>query len=107
MLPVSQRHLAIYERVSNTSKHAINMFDTQLGLRFPLSNHSSMILNMLTLMCQPDDQPLPYDGTIDVLDKLIKLAYQKLSDRKTSLNYQANVDTKIDSRLGRVDLSHR
>ena len=99
MLPESQRHLAMYERVSNTERHAINMFDTQLGLRFPLSNHASTILNMLTLLCQPDDQDTPYDGTIDVLDRLIKLAYDKLSSRKSSLSYQPKIDVEIDQRL--------
>lgn len=103
LLPESRRHLAIYERLSNTEKHCINFMDTLLGLRYPLSNHRSTILNLLALLCIPEDKELPHDGTIDVLDRLVSLAFDRCADRKFALEYQRNVNVDIDARLKELD----
>lgn len=98
-LPKEQRHLAMYERLLNTREYAVNVFDTRLGLRKPLSNQKAFLVNFLSYLATPDDKPLPPDGVLGMADTLVELAYSVCSDRKSAKAYQPEVVPVIDSVL--------
>lgn len=98
-LPEEKKHMALYERLVNTSEYAINVFDTFLGLRQPLANHRAFLVNFLTYIATPEDAELPPDGTSGIAAEAVKLAYLAKSDRTTARAYQTSVLPEIDAFL--------
>ncbi len=94
-----KRHLVIYERLTNTLKHAINVFDTHLGLRKPLSSQKSFLINFLSFLATADNEELPVDGVTGMANQLIELAYKRCSERTTAKKYQPKVLKAIDELL--------
>lgn len=94
-----KKHLAVYERLVNTSDYAINVFDTFLGLRQPLANHRAFLVNFLTYIATPEDAELPPDGTSGIAAEAVKLAYMATTDRTTAKTYQTTILPEIDVAL--------
>jgi intracellular multiplication protein IcmB len=103
LLPKNKKHLAVYERPQNTKEYAINIADTLLGLRFPLSNHKATIINFLCSLALPDDLSAPPEGTIDVIERLVTLGYEKLADRRYQLLYEKGVNVVVDNILTELE----
>ncbi|HVY12437.1 MAG TPA: type IV secretion protein IcmB, partial [Alphaproteobacteria bacterium] len=61
-LPAERRHEAMHFRLLMTPDYAVNPFDTQLGCRRPLPDERSYLVELLTLICTPPGQDMPYDG---------------------------------------------
>lgn len=79
-LPPQERHLVQYYRLSDKPRDAINVFDTPLGLRYPLSEHREFLVSFLTLLCTPIGEDKPYDGTAGIARMVVDLVYQTLDD---------------------------
>ena len=105
-LPKEKQHLAMYERISNTPKHSINAFDTKLGLRYPLSNQRTFLINFLSYLATPDNQVSPPDGVLGISKEVVDLAYSKLANRKTAKVYQIGILPKIDAILKKNDFNY-
>lgn len=103
LMPDNKKHLAVYERLQNTKEYAINIADTLLGLRFPLSNHKATIVNFLCSLALPDDLGAPPEGTIDVMERLVSLGYERLADRRYQLKYESGIDASIDATLTKLN----
>lgn len=50
-LPVEQDYIAQYIRLQNTAEYQINVFDTPLGLEFPLGSHKQFLTNFVSTVC--------------------------------------------------------
>lgn len=61
-LPLNRQHEVSYYRLQMAHKFAINPFDTQLGMRYPLMDERSYLVELLTLLCTPPGYEKPYDG---------------------------------------------
>lgn len=105
-LPKNMRHLAMYERLLNTREYAVNVFDTRLGLRFPLSTQKAFLVNFLSYLATPDDKPLPPDGVLGIADALVKLAYDLCADRKTAKFYSPEVLPAIDKLINSLGFTY-
>ncbi|MBD3587577.1 hypothetical protein HHX48_17705 [Salinimonas sp. HHU 13199] len=99
LLPLSKQHLAAYNRLQNTKENRINPMDTQLGLRYPLSGHRSTILNLVSSLTAQDDGSAPPEGTLDVINGLIDLAYKRLSERLHAHTYVPGLCEEVDEAL--------
>ncbi len=104
-LPKEKRHFAVYERLQNTKEYCINVFDTRLGLRYPLSNQKAFIKNFISFLATPDDADKPPDGVSGIADALIMLAYKTASDRKTANHYVPGAMPRIDEALAEYNFS--
>lgn len=105
-LPKEKRHLAMYERLLNTRDYAVNVFDTRLGLRRPLSNQKAFLVNFLSYLATPDDKQLPPDGVLGMADQLVDLAYSVYADRKSAKAYQKDVLPVIDKLIEEMDFEY-
>lgn len=96
-LPKEKSHLVMYERLQNTVDYAINPFDTRLGLRKPLSNQKSYLVNLICyLSTSVGDVSILPEGVSGMVDSLVDLSYSYYGDRKTMKNYEPEVSKKID-----------
>jgi intracellular multiplication protein IcmB len=105
-LPKEKRHLAMYERLLNTREYSVNVFDTRLGLRKPLSNQKAFLVNFLSYLATPDDKSLPPDGVLGMADTLVDLAYTVCSDRKSAKTYQPEIIPVIDELLIKIGFEY-
>lgn len=78
-LPEDKKHLAIYERLQNDKRFAINIFDTHLGCRFPTPSDMAFLKNFVTLLMTPAGKK-PYDATDALVSKVIEKTYAAYSD---------------------------
>ena len=65
-LPADKKHLVSHHRLRMTDEYAINVFDTQLGCRFPTPLERTFLVNFLTLLATPVGAERPYDGVPDM-----------------------------------------
>lgn len=108
-LPVHRRHEAGYFRLKMSADHAINPFDTQLGLRFPVANEKAYLRNLLTTLATPPGQQSSYDGMSELIGLVIDEMYRWRSDFSQGEQLEANaqpnrytpgLDRKVDDALG-------
>lgn len=104
-LPESKQYLAQYYRIQNTKDFCVNPMDTQLGLRNPLSGHMSTLINIVSTLCLPDDNTAPPEGTLDVIQALLKLAYRVCAERKSSKDYHSGYIEQVDAKLEELDFN--
>ena len=78
-LPEDQKHLAIYEKLSNSTKYAINPFDTPLGADRPTPQHKAMLVDFVTTLCTPDGQLSAPAGVANLVTEAISLLYERLA----------------------------
>jgi intracellular multiplication protein IcmB len=76
-LPPDRKDEAVGIILQNSPKHCRNMFDIQLGARFPIAPERKWIISMLTAMCiDPSTGNPPNDrDTRQILDRIITMAY--------------------------------
>lgn len=100
-LPDSLKHLAIYERIQNTSDYAINIFDTILGSRYPTPSDSAFLKNILTLLMTPAGSSDPYESTDAMVSKIVAKAYERYADNEDSTPkmYRRGYDQEVDEKL--------
>lgn len=102
-LPEGKKHYASYDRLKNTREYAINVFDTLLGLRFPLSNHRGYLVNFLCYLATPLGQDSPYDGVQGIADAVVTQVYKDGAARKTAKTYTQKINAQVDDALATLD----
>lgn len=105
-LPKEKRHLAMYARLNNTPEYAVNVFDTRLGIRRPLSTQKAFLVNFLSYLATADDKEMPSDGMMALASTIIDLAYTVYADRKSAKSYQKGVLPKIDLIIEEKGFTH-
>ncbi|WP_156507704.1 hypothetical protein [Halioglobus sp. HI00S01] len=103
--PQSMHHLALYKRLTNTADSSINVLDTPLGLRVPLSMQRNQLIAFITLLVTPDSQEDALEGTSGFVSALIDQAYRQKSTFGTENKYERGINRVIDSALDDLNFS--
>lgn len=98
-LPQKRQSEAIYVKLQMRNEYAVNMLDTQLGYRRPLSAEREMMVNFLSLLVTPAGRTKPYDSVYELAGMVIDEAFDTFSEEKTPKKYEPNVDFKIDKAI--------
>lgn len=101
-LPFEQKHLVAYHRLKMNENYAINVFDTQLGLRTPLAQERAFLVNFISLLATPLGSTSTYDGVTAMIGMVIDEVYKGLSDGNNPNSYQAGVEDFIDGILQEI-----
>lgn len=104
-LPPRRRHEAAYHRLRMERDHAINPFDTQVGLRSPLPNERAFLVNLLTLLCTPVGEEKPYEGMNQLAGLVVDEVYKAFSEQGGSARpYSAGQDRLVDEAIVEHDI---
>lgn len=101
-LPQSQAHEVQSYRLHMSSNYAINPFDTQLGLRYPIIDERSYLIELLTLLCTPPGHQKPYDGIQQLSGLVVDEMYRWRDDSQASAEprpYLSRLDAEIDEAI--------
>jgi len=90
-LPEGKKHLAQYVRLTNQKKHAINVFDTPLGMRSPVPAHRAFLTNFLSLLCMSAREQATYPNVDGLLRMIVDKVYENLSDRYNPKRYDSSI----------------
>lgn len=102
-LPENKKHLVAYHRLRMTPKYSINPFDTQLGMRYPIPQERSFLVNFLTLLSTPLGATKPYDGITDMVGLVVDELYKHYADTGNPNLYTANINKTIDDMIAQVN----
>jgi intracellular multiplication protein IcmB len=86
-LPKDRQHLALYKRLQNTERDAINPLDTPLGCREPLARDHAFMKNFISGLIMPseinDDNigSSAYIGLSAFVGRVLNVAFRNRSDR--------------------------
>lgn len=100
-LPPSRRHQAVSQKLKMSRDHAINVFDTPLGMRRPLPSHRSFLVNFMSIVCGTGtgDISAPMRGLISAA---IDRAYAMASDDQNPKRYQRQDQPSVDRALDEI-----
>ena len=101
-LPEERKHEAAYYRLQMTPEYAINPFDTQLGMRGPLIDERSYLIELLTLLCTPPGAEKPYDGIQQLSGLVVDEMFRWRHDDEANAEprpYLPRLDREIDEAL--------
>lgn len=100
-LPANLKHYAAYFKLRMLPDYAVNPFDTQLGLRYPLPDELTTLKSFLTLLATPAESSSPYDSMSALCSKVIEEAYKIFSDGPKSKPkvYTSGMNDEIDREL--------
>jgi len=102
-LPADRQNEALYLRLQNSTKYAVNPFDTQLGARFPTLKEADFLKDFMLLFCSDPAKRAAPAACSQVVTELIKIAYNDRSERSPHL-YEPNVDDAVDEALEKSGL---
>lgn len=106
-LPDHRKHEAVWQTLSMSDAFAINPFDTQIGLRYPLADERNFLINFLSLVCTPEGATEPVEGMVGLIGNVIDIAYEQKDVAGTAyvrgMSYEVDAVVKdyqmqIDSR---------
>ncbi len=106
-LPSERRHEAAYYRLQMSPQYAINPFDTQLGMRYPLMDERSYLVELLTLLCTPPGQDKPYDGIQQLSGLVVDEMFRWRDDNVANAEprpYLPRMDAEIDDSIKKYNL---
>ncbi|MDE0305463.1 MAG: hypothetical protein OXI87_11385 [Albidovulum sp.] len=105
-LPPANRFAALHKKLRMAPECAINVFDTQLGMRQPLASERMFLANFLSLLCGDGEKALtgPLAGLVGAtIDK----CYEDLSDRRSPKRYLEGDEPEVDAALRNSRLRKR
>lgn len=97
-LPPHRQSEAIYLRLQNSPEYGVNLFDTQLGARYPTVREAEFLADFLNALCaDPEKRAAPADcARVNTL--LLAIAYEDRAARSQHL-YESHVDPEVDAAL--------
>ncbi len=101
-LPLERRHEAMHFRLRMTPEYAVNPFDTQLGCRHPLPEERSYLTELLTLVCTPPGQAVPYDGMTQLVGLCVDEMYRWRDDSGANTEarpYLPHMEPEVDEAI--------
>lgn len=101
-LPIKERHLVAYHRLRMTPDYAINVFDTQLGCRYPTAQERGFLVNFITLLATPLGAERPYDGISDMSGLIVDELYKYLADDSKPHLYTQGIEHIVDDILAEI-----
>lgn len=97
-LPARKRHEVVFQKLRMDKSFAINVFDTQLGMRRPLSAERTFLINFLTLICGDGEKP-PTNAMRGLITATIDKAYEEFSDSRNPRRYTRGDILAVDDLL--------
>ncbi|WP_375264148.1 ATP-binding protein, partial [Palleronia sp.] len=97
-LPANKRHLAMFQRLKMSKEHAVNVFDTHLGMRRPTAADRQFIGNFVNLICSDGDTP-PSSPMRGLIGAAIDRAYETGSDEREPKRYLEGDEARVDNAL--------
>lgn len=101
-LPIGQKHLVQYHKVRMIEEYCVNIFDTQLGCRFPTSEHRSLLTNMLLLLVDNATLWVNKQGMTGLVQAIIDDMYLQCSEKGYAKRYDKGLNEKVDSALRQI-----
>ncbi len=101
-LPADRRLEAAHLKLSMTVEHAINPFDTFLGLRRPLAEGRSFMVNFLSLLCGSETTRCPITG---VATASLDQAFEDVRDSNNPKPYIEGDEPEVDLAIAKAGLS--
>ncbi len=96
-LPAHRRHEVAFERLRMSRDNAINVFDTQLGMREPTANERQFPINFLSLVCGGAGGP---SGAMrGMISACVDRAYRDFADDRTPRRYPRGEEPDVDRSL--------
>lgn len=104
--PDSMKHFFLYERLKNTTEYSVNVFDTQLGARFPTPSEKQFLVNFLTLVLTPAGRA-PYDSSDNLAASVIDEIYKVCADTRSGNPkiYSPNRNKEVDAALKKYNIN--
>ena len=99
-LPPNRRHEVMFKKMRMNADNAINVFDTQLGMRAPTANERQFLINFLCLVCS-DGMKAPSAPLRGMIGACVDRSYVAFSDMVNPRRYLRNDDPSIDTVLER------
>lgn len=106
-LPLDRRHEAMHFKLRMTPEYAVNPFDTQLGCRYPLPDERAYLSELMTLLCTPPGQQVPYDGMTQLIGFVIDEMYRWRNDTGANAEarpYLPRVEYLVDEALQKYNV---
>lgn len=106
--PENMKHLFIYERLKNTLEYSINVFDTQLGARFPTPAERQFLVNFLVNILTPAGKA-PFDSSDNLAAAVVTEIYKYYSDSRSGnpKEYIKNRNPEVDEALAKYNINAR
>lgn len=97
-LPPERRHEVVHLKLRMSPQHAVNVFDTPLGMRKPLPRHRAFLVNFLSVLCNlaGSDSSGALPGLIGAS---VDQAFETASDSGSPRRYMAGDEPLADSAL--------
>lgn len=105
ILPNEQKNIVNYFEFKMTRDYSINVFDTQLGCRFPTHEETSLILNFMLLLISENKQihqTPSSDLIINIISDVINDMYYQTSEQGNPNLYGDNINLQIDECLQKL-----
>lgn len=94
-LPAHRRHEAVFRKLKMNRDNAINVFDTQLGMRMPTANERQFLINFLSLICGSGIDA-PSNAMRGLITACVDRVYFDFADSQTPRRFMRNEETSID-----------
>ena len=100
-LPPDRRGEAVHLKLAMTPDHAVNAFDTPLGMRKPPPAQRTFLQNFVSVICDDSEasEPSPLRGLIGAT---IDEAYELGSDDRSPRRYLEGDDPAVDASLAEI-----
>lgn len=97
-LPPERRYEAVHLKLRMSQQHAVNVFDTPLGMRKPLPRHRAFLVNFLSVLC--DLAGAGGSGPLrGLIGASVDRAFETASDSGNPRRYLAGDEPLADSAL--------
>ena len=100
-LPANRRHEVVFRKLRMNVENAINVFDTQLGMRKPTSNERDFLINFLSLICGTGIEA-PSQIMTGLITGAIDQVYAGLCPDKQPHRYTHELEPDIDKLLHEI-----
>lgn len=101
-LPPPRRHEVLFQKLKMDRSHAINVFDTQLGMRKPLALETNFLINFLSIVCGDGNKPV--SGAMrGLIGASIERAYENYMDHRDPRPYNEGDVPLVDAALKKLD----
>lgn len=97
-LPADRRHEVVFRKLRMSRDDAINVFDTQLGMREPTANERTFLINFMSLICGDGVSP-PSGAMRGLITACIDRVYEDLKDDKSPRRYLREDEHDVDRAL--------
>ena len=97
-LPGNRRHEVVFRKLKMSSENAINVFDTQLGMRMPTANERVFLINFLSLVCGSGIEA-PSKIMVGLITATIDQVYINLAQNREPHLYTRDEESIVDKAL--------